>query len=346
MCWHQGNWLFYLFYRSWQRKALNCARTIMRETRIDIIHQLNMVGFREPGFLWKIDSVPFVWGPVGGMEMMPMQFISDAGLEDRFFSFVKNGINRLQRKYSPRVRMAMKRADALISATKGCDDFIRSYYLKDTVLINETGCNAIAVDHVFADDDILDILWVGKFQFRKQLGLAIDSVAAVPEHLRKRIRLHVIGTGTPSEIEGYGDYSRNRGVDSIVVWHGVIPNEEVQELMRKSDLFLFTSIMEATSTVVIEAIGNGLPVLCFDTCGFGAVVDESVGMKIPVTVRDEAVSGFAGKIEYALMHPESLRQMSDGCKLKIEKLSWEWKTLETVRIYEKCLKNDKELLQD
>jgi hypothetical protein len=26
---------------------------------------LNMIGYREPGYLWKL-NVPFVWGPMGG----------------------------------------------------------------------------------------------------------------------------------------------------------------------------------------------------------------------------------------------------------------------------------------
>ncbi len=45
-------------------------------------------------------------------------------------------------------------------------------------------------------------------------------------------------------------------------------HEEINSIMQESDLFFFTSIMDATSTVVMEAIQNRLPVVCFDTCGF------------------------------------------------------------------------------
>ncbi len=49
--------------------------------------------------------------------------------------------------------------------------------------------------------------------------------------------------------------------------------------MQKSDVFLFTSVAEGLH-VVLEAIGNNLPVVCFDTCGQGDAVNDKVGKKI------------------------------------------------------------------
>lgn len=63
MCWNQGDWRFYYYYKKWQKKTLEIAKEIVEKYPIDIIHQLNMVGFREPGYLWKIEK-PFIWGPL------------------------------------------------------------------------------------------------------------------------------------------------------------------------------------------------------------------------------------------------------------------------------------------
>ncbi|MCI6862425.1 MAG: glycosyltransferase family 1 protein, partial [Prevotella sp.] len=54
MCWNQGDWRFYWYYWKWQRKTANIARDICRQHHIDIIHQLNMIGFREPGCLFDV----------------------------------------------------------------------------------------------------------------------------------------------------------------------------------------------------------------------------------------------------------------------------------------------------
>jgi len=80
MCWNQGNWLFYLHYRRWQQRAYHKALEIIASHRIDLVHQLNFIGYREPGYLWKIKHIPYVWGPVGGMENMPLSYINGVGL--------------------------------------------------------------------------------------------------------------------------------------------------------------------------------------------------------------------------------------------------------------------------
>ena len=51
MCWNQGDWRFYFHYNKWQQKTLAIAKQIIKEQNIDIVHQLNMIGFREPGYL-------------------------------------------------------------------------------------------------------------------------------------------------------------------------------------------------------------------------------------------------------------------------------------------------------
>ncbi len=65
------------------------------------------------------------------------------------------------------------------------------------------------------------------------------------------LRKQIIGSGTDGETSRYKTSSANLGIDDMVVWHGKIPNAEVQRIMRKSDIFLFTSIMEGTPHVVL-----------------------------------------------------------------------------------------------
>ncbi len=49
----------------------------------------------------------------------------------------------------------------------------------------------------------------------------------------------------------------------FVVWHGKIPNKEVHSPHEKGRHFTFTSIMEGTPHVVLEALQNNLPMVCF-----------------------------------------------------------------------------------
>ena len=67
--------------------------------------------------------------------------------------------------------------------------------------------------------------------------------------------------------------------------------------MSKSQLFFFTSVVDETSTVILEAIECGLPILCFDTCGFGPIVDETIGYKIELTNPNQSVVEYASIID-------------------------------------------------
>lgn len=99
MCWNQGDWRFYKHYRDWQWKTYLMAKEIIQQHSIDIVHQLNMIGFREPGYLWKIENKPFVWGPIGGLKQFPDAYLQNTGLKMRLFNKLKNRINIFQVKH-------------------------------------------------------------------------------------------------------------------------------------------------------------------------------------------------------------------------------------------------------
>jgi glycosyltransferase involved in cell wall biosynthesis len=334
MCWNQGDWLFYYHYRKWQKSTYRMALQIIGEHKIDIIHQLNMIGFREPGYLWKIKNMPYIWGPIGGMELIPTGYLQGASVKQKLFTYLKNILNSFQTHYSPRVRKAITRADVLIAAVIGVKDKIEQYYGKEVILINETGCypNPSVIEDKRGKENF-DILWVGKFDFRKQLGLALQTIAKV-KHL-KGLYFHIVGTGSDAEVIHYKLLAEQLGISAFCHWHGLIPNKEVQELMRKADLFFFTSIMEGTPHVVLEAIGNHLPVLCLNTCGQAASVNKSVGIKIQISNLIQSTDDFAKEICRLYTNRELLYSMSYACDQRQKELSWDSKAKQVVNIYNK-----------
>ena len=70
---------YYLAYNRWHRRAGLNAFRLNQSLHFDLIHQLNFVTFREPGYLWRL-GVPFIWGPLGGTENYPWRFLGAAGI--------------------------------------------------------------------------------------------------------------------------------------------------------------------------------------------------------------------------------------------------------------------------
>lgn len=335
MCWNQGDWRFYYYYAKWQKRALAEARCIIASTHIDALHQLNMIGFREPGRLWQIEGFPYIWGPTNAKEGFPIAYLNGAPLKKKCFIFVKNTITKLQLACSKIVHSAASNANFVIAASSDSAIAIKKNLpAKNVVTINESGCELPSESILRSlNNKEFHILWVGRFIFTKQLSIALQTIANLAS---KRVFFHIIG-GTAEEEAPFKQYAQELGIESQCIWHQKVPHSEVQKLMQKSDLFFFTSVAEGTPHVVLESIANGLPLLCFDTCGHGDCVDSTVGIKIPLTNPKQSVKEFAEKIDHLYHHREELQRMSEGCRAKQQELSWERKAEQMVEIYHKAI---------
>ena len=332
MCWNQGDWRFYWYYRKWQKKTLTIARQICSEHRIDIIHQLNMIGFREPGYLWNIYDTHYIWGPVGGMEIVPLSYLSGMPLSKKTKYIVKNMLNHLQIRYSTRVCKAIHRADIVIAATQGTyNSFVKLHHIKP-VYMNEAGCTILEqhTAHNFTKDQ-LDILWVGRFLDPKKLDIAIRTIAKVKD---LPVFLHIVGSGSDTENAMYQQMADKMGISNNIKWYGKLANKKVQEMMNQMDLFLFTSVLEGTPHVVLEAITNCLPILCIDTCGQGQLVNEAIGWKVPLTNPQQNSTDFAAILRRIIINRDEIKQKSDNCKQRQRELSWENKLVTMNKIYQ------------
>ena len=344
MCWNQGDWRFYYYYRQWQKHAQKMAAEIIKDQTtaepIQIIHQLNMIGFREPGYLWrearKFD-IPLVWGPINAKEKFPMNYAENASIKQRLFLWLKNVITRLQLSVIPRVRMMASQSEVIIAANRETLDSAQKYWHKPSVCINETGCPKPAVGNeptrirkkYTSSAKRLNILWCGRLNVLKQLDLAIRAIAKTGQ---MNVALHIVGGGDDRQ---YRTLAEQLGAN--VVWYGMIPHDDVLKMMQEMDVFLFTSVSEGTSTVVMEAISMSLPVICFDCCGMANVVDDTIGFKVPLTNIEQSVSDFANILQTIYEDRSLLQKRADGCAAKAEEFSWESKAKQVVEIYRSLL---------
>jgi len=353
MCWNQGTWSFYPKYAKWQEKALDIANHIIEEQEssghgIDVMHQLNMAGFREPGMLYKNNDsrklkgkshIPLVWGPMTGYDRIPLPFMVPGGLKFTAFYQLKNILNFIQLIGHHRVRKMIRKADKLIAATPEMKNGIEKHYGVKVEHINETGCDIVegeasALQRDMDNDNqkVFKIIWVGRFIYTKQLDLALRTIQRIRN---LNLEFHIVGKAFEEEdTVRMHKYAEELGINGRCVWHGQIPHDEVLCLMKQSDLFFFTSVFEATSTVIMEAIQCGLPIVCFDRCGFGPIVDDTIGIKIPCRDPKRAVEDFSDAISHLYANRQLLQEMSKNCKKKQYLLSWTHKIERLKVIYE------------
>jgi glycosyltransferase involved in cell wall biosynthesis len=326
---------YYWFYKQWQKKAYLLAQQLDIREDFDIIHQLNMVGFREPGYLWKIKKA-FVWGPIGGMKNTPWNFFSEFDLHGKLFYGSRNIFNSIQTVVLARPKKAAKRErNKLIAATPDIKKTINQLWGQDPVVITEVGSkksvqNSIKVRN---PDEVLNIGWSGQHTAGKALNILLKSLSKLPNEIKWK--LDILGTGQMTE--NWKSLSENLKISSNCNWHGWLPREEAIGVMIQAHLFCITSLKDLTSTVTLEALSFGVPIICLDHCGFAHVVNETCGIKIPINTPKQAIQGFSDAIEI-FYNNEPLRQkMANGALTRSQDFSWSGKINKINIIYSNLL---------
>ncbi len=333
--WHQGDWRFYRHYRQWQQDAYRLAIRLLAEQSFDLCHQLNMIGYREPGFLWKL-PLPFIWGPVGGYTQMPWAFLPAMGWRGAAYHICRNSLNGLQAKYYRRPKLAARRASAVIAATPVDRQTIERCYHVPCMIIGEQGCSPrqSTSQHESRNREAsLRVVWVGRAVPGKCLPLALTAVQQASKLVK--LELHVVGDG-PGLIQArqLGD---KIGITTICKWYGALPHDEALKMIANSDCMLFSSIQEGTPAVVMEALGAGVPVICHDAGGFGVAVDETCGIKVPLVSPSSSRDGFAAALIQLGTDGSRLARLRDGAIARANELAWDKKAQMVVGVYSDVL---------
>lgn len=315
---------YYRLYRLWHLEALRIARELTSEISFDLAHQLNMTGFREPGFLWKLD-LPFVWGPVGGTVNVPLRFARILGGREFLYHMAKVTINNLQLRYHPRVRSALHRADAFITSNSDTREAFRRVHKKDSVVIQDTGpISETLVQNLGTskkENSIFRISWSGLHISRKALPILLYALSQI--RLQVQFHLDIIGDGPMSS--SWKKLAVRLKLQDCLTWYGWLEKAKALDIVAKSDLFAFPSLHEGTPTVVMEALSLGVPVLCLDHCGQADVVDSTCGIKIPLATEKVVIASFREAIIYLITHREECLLLSEGAKERIGLFSWDSK---------------------
>jgi UDP-glucose:(heptosyl)LPS alpha-1,3-glucosyltransferase len=130
------------------------------------------------------------------------------------------------------------------------------------------------------------VLMVGSAFKTKGLDRALRALAALPEALRRRSCLVVVGRG---ENAPFLRLARRLGVEDRL--HLLGGRDDVPRFLLAADLLLHPAYTENTGTVLLEALAAGLPVLATEVCGYGFHVREAqAGLLVSEPFRQEQLN--------------------------------------------------------
>lgn len=301
----------YLRYRRWQKKAYEKAKEICKTMQIDIIHYLNPIGFKEPGFLWMIDK-PYVWGPMKAVDNIPIPLFPCLTPSKRMYALFRRVIHNGLFIFHPRVKKAVMRADTIFAAVPKTSRMLMTYYDKPSTYLPENGIIKMErITPIQYGGGILKLIWIGRINDQlKGLKIIIDALHKTKS---SNWELHLLGKGTlPSEWKS-----------ANIIEHGMVSREIVYSLIKSSHLHVITSLAETNPTVIWEAMAWAVPTLALDHCGMSAVVCERCGIKIPIRKYQQVIDDIANQLDYLQLHPDRIRKMSEGVIECSKQFMWE-----------------------
>lgn len=328
---------YYWYYRRWHRRAFRLARALHTREKFDLVHQLTMVGFREPGYLWRL-GVPAVWGPVGGMGAFPWRFLTQVGLRGGLYYLGYNLYNYWQVRALRRPRLAAQAAGpGLVVATQENRLGARRFWRADAEIIPEVGVSEAVAGRsaVRAPGEPLRLAWIGVLAPGKALNLALSALATLPRIVTWE--LDVVGDG-PMHSK-WRALAARLSLSERVRFHGWKPREQAIDLMRRAHVLLISSLRDLTSTVTVEALAVGLPVICPGHCGFIDAVRGGCGILVSIASPSVFREQLAGAVRKLHDDEPLRRRMAAAARARAADFEWKVQAVRMDRVYQRVIEH-------
>ena len=334
LVWNYYQPLFYRKYAHWMAQAQAAATALVCTERFDITHQITLGCYREPGVLWTF-PMPFVWGPLGGTQNVPNQFLFSLGLVEGARHLARNVINHGQFRYSRRVRLAIDRASAVFSVATNTQEQLLRVHGKSSDVVASTFCNPHHPDARVRSSASgpLRFVFSALHLSRKGLPFALRALTRVPT--AADWRLDVLGDGVMRrQWEAEADLL---GLRNRVSFRGYLNGEELREVMTGGDVFVLPSLQDSWPAVVADALSLGMPVITTDLHGMHDMITDECGYRVDASTPNSLVDGLESAFRDLLFYPDRLAQLSRGALARAEALSADRQLPVVLAAYERAI---------
>ncbi len=213
---------------------------------------------------------------------------------------------------------SLHNADGIIAASGFTrDGLVKAGVARDKISIvpyggshGEAGDTAPLPEARWKVQKPLRLLWVGQLTYRKGPHHLFDAVRRFPAEL---VEVSVV---TRSAI----DPQLAERVPENVRFYNSVQNTQLREMYRSHHLFVMPSLVEGFGLVYLEAMAEGLPILCTHNTGGPDVMEDGVeGFIVP----PGEPNAIALAIERCLTDPHLLPLMSAAAWAAAGTWSWE-----------------------
>ena len=305
----------------WQVLAYRHARKHLAAWRVDLVHHITYGGIRHPTLMGRL-PIPLVLGPLGGGERAPLALRRGFGWRGWLKDLVRD-LHTFAIRFDPITRQACAAALVIYVKTEHSRQALAARYRDKVAVRLEIGTREVneAPPRERGPGEPLQLLFAGRFLYWKGMHLGLKALAEV---LGRGVvaRLTMLGRGPDERV--WRRLAAQLDIGHAVDWIAWVEHREIGRVYRRHDALLFPSLHDSSGNAPLEALAQGLPVVCLDLGGPAVIVDASCGRIVPTTGRNEAavVQGLADAIEELARSPALCRELGAGARARARSFSW------------------------
>lgn len=319
---------YQLYYYLWQVAGYFKAREYCKLVNFDVSHHITFSPCFYPSFL-SLLPVPFIWGPVGGVEKYPKSFWKFFGASEVIKELVREVYTRGVFYLDPFLWLTLRRAAVIFVCDQDTKKFLEKKVKKQATPIYVTSQVGIDIDKSSKKDlenNEIVFLTSGRLVSKKGVYILVRAFLQVAANY-PNVRFLITGDGIAKK--RIMNLVKRDAMADKVNFLGFVDDKTLTELYKSSDVFLMGSLQDSGGLVVLEAMTTGLPVIAFDLGGPGEIITEECGIKIPACNIEQAIEDFSKAIEELALDPEKRRRLGIGAVQRVSEVyDWEKKGAE------------------
>jgi len=314
-------WFAHFYFTLWQWGAYKLAARHHHLQPFDAVHHVTLVTAKYGSFMGKL-GVPFILGPIAGGEHAPLRLRRSMPFTGKVRELLRD-FGVLFQRYSPLSRSAYSAAKRIYVTTSDSFQTIPAkFHFKAAVhLAVATHGNAVQ-DHERRPPEFPRFIFAGRLIYLKGAHFAIRALAEARKVL-PAATLTLVGSG-PDEMWLRNIASR-LSLTEAVEFTSQLPRHKFLNLLGAYTALVFPSLHDTGGMVVLEALSQGLPVICLDLGGPGVIVNSFCGIVIPTvnSGESEVISSIAdAMINFGKMAVSEWKSLSSGAISRANELSW------------------------
>ena len=301
-------------YRYFQHNVVKTAKSVLKTKSFDFVQHISWVSMIQKNMLYKLD-LPLVIGPVGGGEETPSVLKSNYRFQNKMKETIRK-IAILKSTNSYWYKKMCSKASVIFVSTEETYKFVPEKYRYKTYVKQPIGVNDedILNEQIVKHNERFRILMAGRLIYWKGIDLGIQAVKRLLDK-GCNIELHIIGDGK--------ERKRLETMSSIwlnerIFFHGSMSYEQLKDVYKNSNVLINTSLHDSGCMVVLEAMANGLPVVCIDTGGPKVLTTNECAIKIVPDDPNKTVENIEYSIERLIENPQLCEELSNKARNRVK----------------------------